>query len=278
VSFNTKKHDLLEKEGWKRSRRIANQDQHLQRLVKQAKLRSFRVSPKYKYGFSIPHKNKKAIEFDERNGNTKWQDASRLEHGQLSEYEVFLIRGKFHEGNIPEGYRKIKVHTIFDVKHDGRHKARVVANGNLTDTPLESVYSGVVSLRGLRTCIFLGELNNMTPWAMDIGNAYLEAKTTEKLYIKAGPEFGELQGNLPVIDKALYGLRLSGKAFNQFLSDCLRDLGFFPSKAESSIFRENVLQEMYTNTLLHTLTTCALLWKTRERSSRNCRRPRTTSN
>jgi hypothetical protein len=77
-------------------------------------------------------------------------------------------------GNPP--YRKIKVHTIFDVKHDGRHKTRVVANGNLTDTPLESVYSGVVSLRGLRTCIFLGELNNMTPWATDIGNAYLEAK------------------------------------------------------------------------------------------------------
>jgi len=80
-----------------------------------------------------------------------------MEHEQLSEYKVFINKGKFHEGNIPEGYCKIKVHTIFDVKHDGRHKAQVVANGNLTDVPLESVYSGVVSLRGLRTCIFLGE-------------------------------------------------------------------------------------------------------------------------
>jgi hypothetical protein len=77
----------------------------------------------------------------------------------------------------------------------------------------------------------------MTPWATDIGNAYLEAKTTEKVCIKAGPEFGELQRNLLIIiDKALYGLRLNGKAFNQLLSDCLRDLGFFPSKAVSSIF------------------------------------------
>ena len=76
----------------------------------------------------------------------------------------------------------------------------------------------------------------MTPWATDIGNAYLEAKTTEKVCIKAGPEFGELQGNLPIINKALYRPRLSGKAFNQLLSDCLRDLGFFPSKAEISIF------------------------------------------
>ena len=177
-----------------------------------------------------------ALEFDKRNGNTKWQDANVLEHGQLSGYKVFKNRGEFHEGKIPEGYRKIKVHTIFDVKHDGRHKAQVVANGNLMDTPLESVYSGVVSFRGLHTCIFLGELNNMTPWATDIGNAYLEAKTTEKVCIKAGPEFGELQGNLLIINKALYRPRLSGKAFNQLLSDSLRDLKFCPSKAECQVF------------------------------------------
>ena len=48
---------------------------------------------------------------------------------------------------------------IFDVKPDTRHRGRLVADGHLTDIPLESVYSGVVSLKGLRACIFLGELN-----------------------------------------------------------------------------------------------------------------------
>jgi hypothetical protein len=71
LAMYAKKHDLLEKEGWKRFRRIANQDRHLQRLVKQAKLQSFCVSPKYKYGYSIPRNYKEAIEFDELNGNTK---------------------------------------------------------------------------------------------------------------------------------------------------------------------------------------------------------------
>ena len=78
------------------------------------------------------------------------------------------------------------------MKHDGRLKARVAATGNLTDTPLESVYSGVVSLRGLCTYIFLGELNNMTPMATDIGNAYPEAKNIEMVCIKTGPESGGL--------------------------------------------------------------------------------------
>jgi hypothetical protein len=86
----------------------------------------------------------KALESDKRNRKTKWQVANVLEHGQLSNYKVFRNKGEFDEGKIPVGYRKIKVRTIFDVKHDGRLKARVAATGNLTDTPLESVYSGVV--------------------------------------------------------------------------------------------------------------------------------------
>ena len=73
-------------------------------------------------------------------------------------------------------------------------------------------------------------------WATDTGNAYLEAKTTEKVCIKAGPEFGVLEGHLLIIDRALYGLRLSGKAINRLLSECLHDLGSVPSRAESSIY------------------------------------------
>ena len=42
--------------------------------------------------------------------------------------------------------------------------------------------------------IFLGKLNNLDKWGGDIGNAYLEAFTDEKLYIVAGPEFQELEG------------------------------------------------------------------------------------
>jgi hypothetical protein len=82
------------------------------------------------------------------------------------------------------------------------------------EIPLHSVYSGVVSLRGLRIVIFLSELNGLAIWATDIGNAYLEAITKEKLYIIAGPEFGPLHGHILVIRKALYGLRSSGKRWH----------------------------------------------------------------
>ena len=122
------------------------------------------------------------------------------------------------------------------MKHDGRHKARLVADGHLTDIPLNSVYAGVVSIRGMRLCLFLGELNGMEAYATDIGNAYLEAKTREKVCIRAGPEFGELEGHLLIIYKALYGLRSSGREFGDLLADCLRKEGFVPSLAEPQVF------------------------------------------
>ena len=65
---------------------------------------------------------------------------------------------------------------------------------------------------------------------------FFEAVTSEKVCIRAGPEFGELEGHLLIIYKALYGLRLSGKLFGQLLQECLRDLGFEPSLAESTIY------------------------------------------
>ena len=67
-----------------------------------------------------------------------------------------------------EGYKKISLHLVYAVKHDERYKSRIVAGGHLTGTPTESVYSGVVSLRGVRLVIFLAELNGLKVWQTDI--------------------------------------------------------------------------------------------------------------
>jgi hypothetical protein len=71
---------------------------------------------------------------------------------------------------------------------------------------------------------------------VDVGNAYLEAKTKEKVYIVGGPEFISLQGHSLVIACALYGLRSSGLLWHQRFSDVLRSMGFTPSKAEVDIW------------------------------------------
>jgi hypothetical protein len=76
----------------------------------------------------------------------------------------------------------------------------------MTAPPKDSIYSGVVTLRSLRLCMFLGELNHLDIDAPDVGNAYLMTYTKEKRYIIAGPTFGGCQGCLFIIVKALNGL------------------------------------------------------------------------
>jgi hypothetical protein len=236
--------NLLDKPGWKRFRSIAKRRKKLFRMANQAKLRSYRTAPKYMYGFEITRDYQHAIDIDQRNGNTKWQDAASLELTQLDEYKTFKDMGKHVV--MPSDYKKIRVHFVFAVKHDGRHKARLVADGHLTDVPVDSVYSGVVSLRGLRMVIFLAELNQLELWGTDIGNAYLEAKTQEKVYIIAGPEFGPVkQGHTLVIYKALYGLRSSGLRWHERFSDCLRSIGFTPCEEEPDIWRRPYKDECY---------------------------------
>jgi hypothetical protein len=59
-------------------------------------------------------------------------------------------------------------------------------------------------LRGIRLVVFLAELNGLKLWGADVGNAYREGKTKEKVHIVA--EFGSLDGHKLQIDKSLYGL------------------------------------------------------------------------
>ena len=77
--------------------------------------------------------------------------------------------------------------------------------------------------------IFLAELNQMEAWGTDISIAYLEVFTKEKLFVKAGPEFGDQEGHFLLVEKALYRLRNSGVRWHERLADCLRRMGFFPS-------------------------------------------------
>eukprot|EP00934_Nitzschia_sp_Nitz4_P004676 Nitzschia sp. Nitz4//scaffold468_size5769//118//5631//NITZ4_009203-RA/size5769-snap-gene-0.0-mRNA-1//-1//CDS//3329552515//4666//frame0 len=158
---------LLELPGWKRFKRLANREVKLVRMLNQAKLQSARTSPIFMFGFQVPRNHREAVELDLKNGNTNWQDAERLELQQLYDYNTFRDLGHKNKARVPKQHKVIRVHFVYATKHNGRHKARLVAGGHLTDTPLQSVYSGVVSTRNLRIIVFLGELNSLSIWSTD---------------------------------------------------------------------------------------------------------------
>ena len=135
-----RENNLLNTPGWIRFKKIAQKQKQMFREVNQAKLKSVSSASKFKYKYEVPKNYNQALKIDKLNNNTKWQDAVQLKLKVIDDYKVLTDNGF----NIPEGYKCITVNIIYDVKHDGKYKARLVAGGHLTDPPTERVYLGVV--------------------------------------------------------------------------------------------------------------------------------------
>ena len=54
---------------------------------------------------------------------------------------IMMPKKTWEKGSSPKGHKQIRAHFVFDEKYDGRYKARLVDDVNLTDAPLSSVYS-----------------------------------------------------------------------------------------------------------------------------------------
>ena len=101
-----------------------------------AKRRKF--GPVFKFGMHVPRAWRDTWWLQDISGHTKWTNAENLEMSQLMEYETFNNLGKHAEP--PPGYEKIKVHFVYDVKHDLRYKARFVTDGHLTNPTVEQTF------------------------------------------------------------------------------------------------------------------------------------------
>ena len=200
-----------------------------------AKLKSKYWQRTHKYGIRIPKSVEEALAIDKENGNTLWWDAVCKE---MKNVRPAFEKWELTINDLPPGYQKIKCHFIFDVKmgENFRRKARLVANGNETETPTTLTYSSVVSRDSVRIALLVASLNDLQLLACDIQNAYLTADCREKIYIIAGPEFGSEAGSVMVIKKALYGLKSSGAAFRAHLAETLYDLNYQPTKGDPDVW------------------------------------------
>ena len=133
-----KENHLLALDGWHRFRNLAKKDKVVARAIKQSKIRQVRRSQTYMFGYLIPKNYMEAKQFDSENKNSKWYDAIKMEMESMREYKVFKKWDKavldIHNKGMssPKGYHRIKVHLVFAVKFDGRHKATLVADEHLT--------------------------------------------------------------------------------------------------------------------------------------------------
>ena len=208
-------------------------------VLRKAKRIISKIKSKYwqrthKYGIKVPKSVAEAYAIDKENGNTLWGDAIKE--------EMVKIKGamRIHNGdiNLLKGYQEITGHIVFDVKlgEGFRRKARFVGDGHKTETPSSVTYSSVVSRDSVRIILMIAALNDLDIQGADIENAYLTAPCREKVWMRAGIEFGDLEGEILIVEKALYGLKSSGAAFRAFLAETFDRMGFTSSVADPDVW------------------------------------------
>ena len=187
-----------------------------------------------KYGVTIPRSVKHALELDAEAGNTFWADAIRKEVDSLLALDCFSFHAPDYKPS--SEYQWTKLSMIFEVKQDGRRKARLVAGGHLVDPKGINSRSTVVKGISVRLLDLIAHRDNLPILCGDIGNAFITADCMEKIFSRAGPEFGDREGAVMIFKKALYGLRSSSRAFRAHFADFLRSLGFFATRYDRDVW------------------------------------------
>ena len=75
-----------------------------------------------------------------------------------------------------------------------------MAQGQLVDILDHMVYSSTCKAISIRLLLVIADKNNLDIQCGDIGNAYVNAETNEKVFCVAGKEFGpESEGKIVII-------------------------------------------------------------------------------
>ena len=167
----------------------------------------------FKFGIRIPRTTKEAKEIDKEDNSQDWHNAIMKEMANVR--VAFKIQDHGTAPPPPPGYKKIPLTMIFDIKMDFTKKARLVTGGHRTVPPTSTMtYSSVVSRReSVRIAFLIAALNNLDVIMSEVGKAYLNTKTTEKVYGIAVVEFGDADvGKNCIVVRALYGLKTSRAA------------------------------------------------------------------
>ena len=123
------------------------------------------------------------------NGNNCWKEAVTKEVAALLNLQCFDIQSPdFKPDN---KYQYVHMHWVYAVKQDLTYKARLVCDGSRVDPRGLNTRATVVKTISVRLLDIIADAWNKEVLTGDIGNAFIQSDTNEKIYTCFGTEFGE---------------------------------------------------------------------------------------
>ncbi|KAJ1587645.1 hypothetical protein NDA15_007303 [Ustilago hordei] len=127
-----------------------------------------------------------------------------------------------------------------------KHKVQLVARGftQREGIDYQETFSPVAPLGAIRAILALAVQNNWEVHALDITMAYLNSTLKEAIYMKPPEGSGVAPSKVYKVIKGLYGLKQSGREWNQEFDRSLRHMGFFQVECAPCIYTKGQGEDM----------------------------------
>ena len=157
----------------------------------------------------------------------EWEKAIQIELNQLREMGTWKLVEK------PPDSKPIANKWTFIKKRNKsgeitKHKARLVAKGCAQRPGYDYVetFSPVVRIETIRVILALVPIKSLKIQQMDVKGAYLNGQLKEKVYMRQPEGYEDKTGRVCELVKTLYGLKQSGREWNNELDHKLKRFGF----------------------------------------------------
>jgi hypothetical protein len=155
----------------------------------------------------------------------------------LEEIDALRKRDVFELVELPKGRKAIRGRWVFDVKSDGRKRARYVAKGfsQIEGIDYEALFSPVVRYESVRFVFALAAIFGWYMTAVDVKTAFLYGEIKEEIYMEQ-PEGFKRGTKVYRLRKAIYGLKQAARAWWSQLEKSVKTMGFNRLMADTGIF------------------------------------------
>ena len=166
-----------------------------------------------------------------------WKDAIDREIKSLEENETWILT------ELPPGRAPIKCKWTFKRKYDkdgniSTYKARLVAKGysQVEGIDFNETFAPVAKLNTLRTIIASAAEHDLLLHQVDVETAYLNGILEEEIYMKQPEGYSIDDSKCCKLKKSLYGLKQSGRVWNQLLHEKMEKFDMIQSHSDPCLY------------------------------------------
>jgi hypothetical protein len=180
------------------------------------------------------------LSLEEAKNRTDWPHWKKAMDDEIQQLETL---GTYAKTELPNDRVPIACKWVYRLKRDHtgkimRYKARLVAKGfsQIPGLDFSETFAPVMRLDTLRLLLALAAMYGMVIHIVDIVGAYLNGDLDEIIYMKQPPGYEDGTHLVCKLIKSLYGLRQSGRVWNQKLNDAFQKLGFTRLFADQCVY------------------------------------------